>query len=104
MSTQQNIVVAQLVLAANAAKNYILQHGRDVDMAPVIEQIEQAIKAAEGHAMRNMEDDARKLLGLKPYNTPANLVYGDHLFAVDCERRYGTKAFAAMLVVVRGEN
>lgn len=32
-----------LILAANSAKNYILEHGDERTMAPIVEQLERAI-------------------------------------------------------------
>lgn len=38
---------------------------------------------------RTRQDDARKFLGLPPYNTGTNMCFGDGYFFKECERRYG---------------
>lgn len=42
-----------------------------------------------------IDDDARKLLGLPPHNTPSNVCAGDGYFQRSCELLHGKEAFAA---------
>lgn len=42
---------------------------------------------------RTIEDDAAKLCGTAPYNTPMNLCFGDGYFDNDCRRHWGDKAW-----------
>lgn len=44
---------------------------------------------------RTIEDDAAKLCGTPPHNSPANLCYGDAYFDADCRRMWGESAWTA---------
>lgn len=44
--------------------------------------------------VRNMIEDAKKLLGLPPYNVDTNTSKHDGMFAEDCARFWGGDAFS----------
>lgn len=41
--------------------------------------------------MTKLEDDVRKLLGLKPHDSPSNICWNDNYFAKSLEEKYGEK-------------
>lgn len=43
---------------------------------------------------RTIEDDAAKLCGTPPHNSPANICYGDAYFDADCRRMWGESAWS----------
>lgn len=51
---------------------------------------------------RTIEDDAAKLCGTAPYNTPMNPCFGDGYFDNDCRRHWGDKAWADACNRARG--
>lgn len=48
-------------------------------------------------------DDARKIMGKKPYNQPGNYLVGDGYFARDCINRYGEAMWNAACKQVENE-
>lgn len=51
-----------------------------------------------------LEDDVRKLVGLPPYNHPANLSYADGLFARSLIKKYGKDRYKKMLAHLKNES
>lgn len=51
---------------------------------------------------RTLGDDARKFLGLAPYDNPSNPCVSDPYFSLDCRQRYGESVWNAYIKLLGG--